>query len=118
MPIRDDDMSFLDWLSSSGAAAGRGAYNALSQLTPIGTSPEGNMSLKVPNALTALAKASDPYQPDDLSFRGVIAPLGTKTRGTYPGGASQEELTLAWPEMIASPIESYRRLMDPERSYG
>jgi hypothetical protein len=82
MPIRDDsagnygqwdssDLSWLDFIKATGSDVGNGAYNALSNITgalsPIGTSPEGNMSLQVPPMITGIAdsyrRLSDPTGP-------------------------------------------------------
>lgn len=50
------DLSWLDFIKATGSDVGNGAYNALSNITgalsPIGTSPEGNMALQVPPMIT------------------------------------------------------------------
>ena len=65
------DLSWLDFIKATGSDVGNGAYNALSNITgalsPIGTSPEGNMSLQVPPMITGIAdsyrRLSDPTGP-------------------------------------------------------
>ena len=65
------DLSWLDFIKATGSDVGNGAYNALSNITgalsPIGTSPEGNMALQVPPMITGIAdsyrRLSDPTGP-------------------------------------------------------
>lgn len=54
----DPNQSWGDYLKMLGMDAGEGAYNALANITgglsPIGTSPEGNMALQVPPMVSGL----------------------------------------------------------------
>ena len=69
--INDPDQPWLDYIAMKGSDIGGGAYNALANITgalsPIGTSPEGNMSLQVPPMITGIAdsyrRLSDPTGP-------------------------------------------------------
>lgn len=139
--INPQDQSWLDYLKMKGSDVGGGAYNALANITgalsPVGTSPEGNMSLQVPPMVTGLVDSAkrigqrggftrvpelDEQLKQDLSnvvlsLYGGNALAGlTKPRGALGAGAMREAGDSALNDLLTQTFS--RKEFDSKFSHG